>query len=100
MEEARSVTAYMIAFDDQHQELIFPVDSKDLRTGDLLLLKAGEEIPADCKLLWGQVTIAENTSGKRSDPPIFKAPQILKKGSLVESGTAKAYVIVSETDIP
>lgn len=31
--------ANMIAFDDQHQEQIFPVDSAHLKVGDLLLIK-------------------------------------------------------------
>jgi Cu+-exporting ATPase len=39
----------MIAFDDQHQEIIFPVDSMQLKLGDLILIRNGEQIPADAK---------------------------------------------------
>lgn len=117
MEEPHSVTAYMIAFDDRHQELVFPIDSRDLRAGDLLLLKAGETVPADCKLLWGQIWVtgapgSGETSGSAETPgtietpgsadasPVsYSAPGIVTKGGLVKSGTAKAYVIVSEKDI-
>ena len=107
MEESHSVTAYMIAFDDQHQELVFPVDSRDLRAGDLLLLKAGETVPADCKLLSGTIAVVGSAetgevpiSGAAEAAPVsHSAPGIVSKGGLVKSGTAKAYVIVSETDI-
>jgi Cu+-exporting ATPase len=78
-----NVTAYMIAFDDRHQELIFPVDALDLRVGDLLLLKAGEVIPAAAKLLSGEIQVG----GKTWTPPL-----VVEKGGLIEKGTAKAYV--------
>lgn len=83
-----NVTAYMIAFDDQHQELIFPVDSEDLRAGDLLLLRAGEVVPAECKLLWGEIQVGET---------LRTPPQVVEKGGLVESGTAKAYVTSADS---
>jgi Cu+-exporting ATPase len=75
--------AFLIAFDDRYQELVFPVETKDLRVGDLLLLQPGEIVPADCKLLTGEVWV----QGLAWTPP-----QILKAGGLVESGTARAYV--------
>lgn len=90
MEGKQTVTAYMIAFDDQHQELVFPVDSGDLRPGDLLLLQAGERVPADCKLLWGELVV--------EDTAVAKPPQVIKSGGLIQSGSAKAYVTISETE--
>jgi Cu+-exporting ATPase len=85
-------TAFIIAFDDQYQEHVFPVDSKDLRAGDLLLLQAGATIPADCKLLWGEVQVLE----KGKDAALtWIPPQVVRGGGLVESGTAKAYVTVA-----
>ena len=78
-----NVTAYMIAFDDRHQELVFPVDSQDLRVGDLLLLREGEVVPAAAKLLSGEIQV-----GGRPWAP----PQVVEKGGLIEKGTAKAYV--------
>ncbi len=50
----------MIAFDDQHQEIIFPVDSLQLKSGDLLLIRSGEQIPADAKILWGEGQVDES----------------------------------------
>ena len=79
-----NVTAYMIAFDDQHQELVFPVDSGDLRDGDLLLLKTGETIPRDCKLLTGEVRTGDQT---------WRPPAIVPAGSVITEGSAKAYVV-------
>jgi P-type Cu+ transporter len=92
---APGVTAHMIAFDDQHRELVFPVDSGDLRAGDLLLLGEGHTVPADCKLLWGEIRV-------REEGALFtrSAPGILKEGGLVESGTAKAYVIAADLNPP
>jgi Cu+-exporting ATPase len=85
------VTAHMIAFDDQHRELVFPVDSGDLRAGDLLLLGAGHTVPADCKLLWGEIRVLEEGALLTCS-----APGILRGGGLVKSGTAKAYVIAAD----
>jgi len=105
-DQMSEIMANMIAFDDQHRELIFPVDAGDLRAGDLLLLKAGEKVPADCKILWGTVWVNEATVDQGNTPapventPIARsAPHILKVGSLVDSGAAKAYVTVPETDM-
>ena len=50
---SQKVMANVIAFDDQHQEHIFPVESTQLRSGDIILIKSGEQVPADCKILWG-----------------------------------------------
>ena len=44
--------ANMIAYDDKHEEHIFPVESKNLKVGDLILIKSGEHVPMDCKVLW------------------------------------------------
>lgn len=80
---AMNITAFMIAFNDQYQELIFPVDSQDLRAGDLVLLKPGEVVPADCKLLSGEIQVGET---------VRNPPQVVEKGGVIQSGTAKAYV--------
>ena len=57
--KTQKVTANMIAFDDQHQEIIFPVDSLQLRSGDLVLIRNGEQVPADAKILWGEGQVDE-----------------------------------------
>ena len=37
----QKVMANMIAFDDEHKELIFPVENTQLHVGDLILIKSG-----------------------------------------------------------
>ena len=51
--KSQRVMANMIAFDDEHKEQIFPLENTQLRTGDLVLIKNGEQVPVDCKILWG-----------------------------------------------
>ncbi|MGI8635417.1 MAG: cation transporter, partial [Segetibacter sp.] len=39
------VMANMLAYDEQHNEHIFPVENIHLKVGDLLLIKTGEQVP-------------------------------------------------------
>lgn len=57
--KSQKVMANMIAFDSEHKEQVFQVENSALRTGDLVLIKAGEQVPADCKILWGEGTVNE-----------------------------------------
>jgi P-type Cu+ transporter len=91
------VMANMIAFDDQHQEHIFPVDSAHLKVGDLLLIKSGEKVPADAKILWGEADINEAIICGESLPVHKKMNDLLIGGSVVTDGTLKAYVTATGT---
>jgi Cu+-exporting ATPase len=84
--------ANMIAFDDQHQELLFPVESTQLRSGDLILIRSGEQVPADCRILWGEAGADESILTGESLPVEKKAKDKLIGGSLLVSGTVKAQV--------
>ncbi|MBL0883499.1 MAG: cation-translocating P-type ATPase [Chitinophagaceae bacterium] len=84
--------ANMIAYDDQHQEHVFPVESTSLKIGDLLLIKSGEQVPMDCKVLWGEAQINEAIISGESVPVFKKMNDHLIGGSILESGTIKAYV--------
>ena len=86
------VMANMIAFDDQHQELIFPVENTQLKVGDLVQINTGEQIPADCKILWGEAEINEALLTGESTPVHKKVKDAVIGGSIVESGTLKAQV--------
>ncbi len=90
--KSQKVTANMIAFDDKYEEQVFPVDSDSLRVGDLLLIKNGEQVPADCKILWGDVQVSEALLTGESEPIHKKAKDILVGGSLVIEGTVRAQV--------
>ena len=84
--------ANMIAYDDQHQEHVFPVESKNLKVGDLVLINSGEPVPMDCKILWGEASINEAIITGESVPVEKKMNDILIGGSTVEKGSIKAYI--------
>jgi hypothetical protein len=84
--------ANMIAFDDKHDEIIFPIENTQLRSGDLILIKSGEQVPADCKILWGSATVNESIITGESLPITKQKKDILIGGSLLTDGTVKAQV--------
>ncbi len=90
--KTQKVMANMIAYDDQHQEHVFPVESHSLKVGDLLLIKNGEQVPIDCKILWGEVSVNESIITGESIPVDKKMNDKLIGGSVLESGTAKTMV--------
>ncbi|MEY4703086.1 MAG: hypothetical protein RIR96_983, partial [Bacteroidota bacterium] len=88
----QKVMANMIAFDDKYQEQVFPVESVNLRTGDLILINSGEQVPSDCKILWGECLVNESLLTGESLPISKQKKDILIGGSILESGTVKAQV--------
>lgn len=88
----QKVMANMIAFDGDHQEVILPVENTQLKVGDLVLIKTGEQVPADCKILWGDVLVNEAIITGESVPLSKGKKEFLIGGSILESGTAKAQV--------
>lgn len=89
---SQKVMANMIAYDDQHNEHIFPVESSHLKIGDILLIKNGETVPMDCKVLWGEASVNEAIISGESTPVEKKMNDQLIGGSLLDNGTVKAYV--------
>lgn len=86
------VMANMIAYDEQHHEHVFPVENSHLKVGDLLLIKTGEQVPMDCKILSGEAEVNESIITGES-VPVFKKPNdILIGGSVISNGTVKTYV--------
>ena len=88
----------MIAYDDQHQEHIFPVESTSLKVGDLILIKSGEHVPMDSKILWGEASVNEAIITGESAPVEKKMNDKLIGGSILENGTVKAYVTAAGED--
>ncbi len=88
----QKVMANMIAFDDQHKEQILPVEGANLRIGDLILIKSGEQIPMDCKILWGDCTVNESIITGESMPLEKHARDFLIGGSNLDGGVVKAQV--------
>ena len=95
---SQKVTANMIAFDDKYQEQVFSVDSSDLKTGDLILIKSGEQVPADCKILWGDASVSEAIITGESLPVTKAMGDKLIGGSILENGTVKAQVTAAGKD--
>ncbi len=89
---SQKVMANMIAFDDKHEEQIFPVESKDLRVGDLILIRNGEQVPIDCKILWGDASVNEAIITGESVPVEKKMNDKMIGGSVLANGTVKAQV--------
>lgn len=89
---SQKVIANMIAYDEQHNEHVFPVESGHLKVGDLVLIKSGEPVPMDCKILWGDASINEAIITGESIPVEKKMNDLLIGGSTVENGTIKAYI--------
>ncbi|MBC6490856.1 heavy metal translocating P-type ATPase [Flavihumibacter stibioxidans] len=92
---SQKVMANMIAFDDKHQEIIFPVENIILKSGDLILIKNGEQVPADSKILWGTASVNESIITGESMPVEKKQKDKLIGGSLLIEGTVKAQVMAS-----
>ena len=90
--KSQKVMANMIAFDDQRKEQIFPVENTQLRVGDLILIKSGEQVPIDSKILWGDAHVNEAIITGESNPVHKYAKDKLIGGSVVTDGTIKAQV--------
>ena len=88
----QKVMANMIAFDDKHEEQIFEVESMVLQPGDLVLIKTGEQVPADCKIIWGNCTVNEALLTGESLPVNKNKKDFLTGGSIVATGIVKAQV--------
>lgn len=96
--KSQKVMANMIAFDDEHKEQIFPVENTQLRVGDLILIKNGEQVPIDCKILWGDAHANEAIITGESIPVHKYAKDTLIGGSVITDGTVKAQVTAVGND--
>lgn len=96
--KSQKVMANMIAFDDEHKEQIFQVENTQLRVGDLVLIKSGEQVPVDCKILWGDAHVNEAIITGESLPVHKYAKDKLIGGSVLSDGTIKAQVTAVGND--
>jgi P-type Cu+ transporter len=96
--KSQKVMANMIAFDDEHKEHVFPVENTQLRVGDLILIKSGEQVPIDCKILWGDIHVNEAIVTGESAPVHKIAKDKLIGGSIISDGTVKAQVTAVGND--
>ncbi|MFM1794535.1 MAG: hypothetical protein RL642_920 [Bacteroidota bacterium] len=96
--KSQKVMANMIAFDENHQEVIFPIENTQLKVGDLVLVRSGEQVPIDCKILWGEAHVNESLLTGESIPVHKVAKDKVIGGSIVESGSIKAQVTATGDD--
>jgi Cu+-exporting ATPase len=96
--KSQKVMANMITYDDQHQEHIFPVENTQLKVGDLVLIKSGEQVPMDSKILWGDAHVNEAIVTGESTPVHKYQKDKLIGGSIVQDGTVKAQVTAVGND--
>lgn len=96
--KSQKVMANMIAFDEEHHEVILPVENNALKHGDLILIKTGEQVPADCKILSGSASVNESLITGESIPVEKKSKDTLIGGSLIAEGNVKAMVTAEAKD--
>ena len=94
----QKVMANMIGFDEEHKELIFAVENNQLKVGDLILIKTGEQVPTDCKILWGDAHVNEAMLTGESKPVSKQKKDSLTGGSLLTDGTVRAQVTATGKD--
>ncbi|MGL4359814.1 MAG: heavy metal translocating P-type ATPase [Sediminibacterium sp.] len=95
---SQKTMANMIAYDEQHQEHIFPVESSTLKIGDLVLIRTGEAVPMDCKILSGEAAVNESVITGESIPVQKQINDLLIGGSIITNGSVKAYITAVGAD--
>lgn len=84
------VTAQMLVYGAEGGEMQFPVENALLQIGDLVLLEKGTLVPADTKILVGEIEIQPTPTSVEN---IFVKQGLIAPGGLrIVSGTAKGYV--------
>jgi Cu+-exporting ATPase len=96
--KSQKLMANMIAFDEHHKEVILPIENTQLKVGDLILIRTGEQVPIDCKILWGEAHVNESLLTGESIPVHKKNKDALVGGSIIESGQLKAQVTATGDD--
>ncbi|MGZ3917026.1 MAG: heavy metal translocating P-type ATPase [Flavisolibacter sp.] len=96
--KSQKIMANMIAFDGDHKEVILPVENNQLKVGDLVLIRTGEQVPADCKILWGEAHVNESLLTGESLPVHKRPKDTVIGGSILEEGNIKAQVTAAGHD--
>lgn len=96
--KSQRIMANMIAFDHEHKEVILPVENTQLKVGDLVLIRTGEQVPVDCKILWGEAHLNEALLTGESTPILKQPKDAIVGGSIVEEGTLKAQATAVGND--
>lgn len=94
----QKVQANMLTYGPDGSEMVFQVESEDLKVGDLVLIKSGELVPMDAKILSGEADIDESILTGESLPVHKTKGEALIGNSQVLSGNVKAYITATGKD--
>jgi len=94
----QTIMANMLTYSADGSEMTFQVPSEDLKVGDLVLIKSGELVPMDAKILSGEADIDESILTGESLPVHKSKGDILIGNSQVVSGNVKAYINATGKD--
>jgi Cu+-exporting ATPase len=96
--KSQKVVANMITYDNEHHEHIVSIENTRLSVGDLVLIKSGEQVPMDCKIVWGDAHVNEAIVTGESLPVHKFVKDKLIGGSVVQDGMVKAQVTAVGND--
>lgn len=85
----------MATYDDQAQEMVFEIDNKDVKEGDLLVLEKDDIVPADVKVLSGSGQIQESILVSHKTAVDKTQGDFIIGGSQVVSGKMKVYAVAT-----
>lgn len=86
--DLKSDTATVIIDDVQHV-----ISPEELNTGDVILIKAGEKVPVDCKILKGETSLDMKSLNGEPLPRAAAVGDEILSGSINLSGVIEAEVI-------
>ncbi|MCX8481649.1 MAG: cation-translocating P-type ATPase [Sediminibacterium sp.] len=88
----QTINANLLIYNLDGSEHSFGVEANTLKVGDFVLINAGETVPSDCKILWGNCTINESIITGETIPTNKGINDLLIGGSIVEDGVIKCMV--------
>lgn len=74
------------------------INAKDIVKGQVILIKPGEVVPADCKILEGESSIDTSSLTGESEPKFVQKGQEILSGSIVLNGTITCDTIKNYGD--
>ncbi|MDR1335463.1 MAG: cadmium-translocating P-type ATPase [Tannerella sp.] len=87
----QKTTARKILFNRKAEKTVI-IDNSRLQAGDRVLINAGDQVPADGCIVWGEASVNEAMLTGESDAIHKRTGDALTGGALLESGTVKMRV--------